>query len=117
MEIGERITSMELETGEEMQEVGLRPQTLDDYIGQQTVTDNLKVFIEAAKRRGEPLDHLLFYGPPGLGKTTLAGIIANELGVNIRITSGPAIEKPGDLAALLTNLNEGECCSSTKSIA
>ena len=70
---------MELETGEEMQEAGLRPQTLDDYIGQQTVTDNLKVFIEAAKRRGEPLDHLLFYGPPGLGKTTLAGIIAREI--------------------------------------
>ena len=108
MEIGERITSMELETGEEMQEVGLRPQTLDDYIGQQTVTDNLKVFIEAAKRRGEPLDHLLFYGPPGLGKTTLAGIIAKEMGVDIRITSGPAIERAGDLAAILTNLNEND---------
>ena len=108
MEIGERITSMELETGEEMQEVGLRPQTLDDYIGQKTVTDNLKVFIEAAKRRGEPLDHLLFYGPPGLGKTTLAGIIAKEMGVDIRITSGPAIERAGDLAAILTNLNEND---------
>ena len=108
MEIGERITSMELETGEEMQEAGLRPQTLDDYIGQQTVTDNLKVFIEAAKRRGEPLDHLLFYGPPGLGKTTLAGIIAKEMGVDIRITSGPAIERAGDLAAILTNLNEND---------
>lgn len=86
----------------------LRPKTLDDYIGQEKAKENLKVFIEAAKLRGEALDHVLLYGPPGLGKTTLSGIIANELGVSIRITSGPAIEKPGDLAALLTNLNQGD---------
>ncbi|MGN0453294.1 MAG: Holliday junction branch migration DNA helicase RuvB [Ruminococcus sp.] len=86
----------------------LRPKTFDDYTGQEKVKENLKVYIEAAKLRGEPLDHVLLYGPPGLGKTTLSGIIANELGVNIRITSGPAIEKPGDLAALLTNLNPGD---------
>lgn len=86
----------------------LRPKTFDDYIGQEKVKENLKVYIEAAKLRGEPLDHVLLYGPPGLGKTTLSAIIANELGVNIRITSGPAIEKPGDLAALLTNLNPGD---------
>ncbi|MGN1041353.1 MAG: Holliday junction branch migration DNA helicase RuvB [Acutalibacteraceae bacterium] len=86
----------------------LRPQTLKEYIGQENVKENLKVFIEAAKFRREPLDHVLLYGPPGLGKTTLSMIIAKELGVNIRITSGPAIEKPGDLAALLTNLSEGD---------
>lgn len=86
----------------------LRPQTLKEYIGQENVKENLKVFIEAAKLRREPLDHVLLYGPPGLGKTTLSMIIAKELGVNIRITSGPAIEKPGDLAALLTNLSEGD---------
>lgn len=89
-------------------EPSLRPKTLDDYIGQDKVKDNLKVYIDAAKMRGESLDHVLLYGPPGLGKTTLSNIIANELGVNIRITSGPAIEKQGDLAALLTNLNEGD---------
>ena len=86
----------------------LRPKTLSEYIGQEKAKENLKVFIEAAKIRGETLDHVLLYGPPGLGKTTLSGITANELGVSMRITSGPAIEKPGDLAALLTNLNEGD---------
>lgn len=86
----------------------LRPKTLDDYVGQEKVKENLSVFMKAAKIRQEPLDHVLLYGPPGLGKTTLSCIIANEMGVNIRITSGPAIEKPGDLAALLTNLNPGD---------
>ena len=89
-------------------ELSLRPKILDDYIGQDKVKENLSVYIQAAKQRNEPLDHVLLYGPPGLGKTTLAGIVANEMGVNFRVTSGPAIEKPGDLAALLTNLNEGD---------
>ena len=89
-------------------EVSLRPKTLDDYIGQEKVKENLKIYIEAAKMRGESLDHVLLYGPPGLGKTTLSNIIAAEMGVNIRVTSGPAIEKQGDLAALLTNLAEGD---------
>ena len=102
----ERITSAAAKSGEGKIEAGLRPQHLDDYIGQQGVKENLKIFIEAARLRGEPLDHVLFYGPPGLGKTTLAGIIANELGVDIKITSGPAIERAGDLAAILTNLND-----------
>ena len=89
-------------------EVSLRPKTLDEYVGQEKAKENLKIYIEAAKKRNDPLDHVLLYGPPGLGKTTLSNIIASEMGVNIRITSGPAIEKQGDLAAILTNLNEGD---------
>ena len=93
---------------EDVHEGSLRPKTLREYIGQEKAKNNLAIFIEAARKREEALDHVLLHGPPGLGKTTLAGIIAQEMGVNIRITSGPAIEKPGDLAALLTNLNEGD---------
>lgn len=104
----DRITATDAGLGEAAAESTLRPQSIDEYIGQKTATDNLKIFIEAAKLRGEPLDHVLFYGPPGLGKTTLAGIIANELGVDIKITSGPAIGRAGDLAAILTNLNEND---------
>ena len=89
-------------------ENSLRPKLLTDYIGQSAVKDNLKIYIEAAKKREEPLDHVLFYGPPGLGKTTLASIIANEMNVNLKVTSGPAIEKPGDMASILNNLQEGE---------
>ncbi|MBE6030437.1 MAG: Holliday junction branch migration DNA helicase RuvB [Clostridiales bacterium] len=104
----ERITTAKMNEGEEMTEFSLRPHRIDEYIGQKAAVDNLKVYIEAAKIRKEPLDHVLFYGPPGLGKTTLAGIIANELGVDLRITSGPAIERAGDLAAILTNLNDND---------
>ena len=95
-------------TRDDEAEGSLRPRTLSEYIGQKKAKGNLEIFIQAAKMRGEPLDHVLLHGPPGLGKTTLSGIIANEMGVNIRITSGPAIEKPGDLAALLTNLPEND---------
>lgn len=104
-----RIISNEYSPAEDSDiELSLRPKTLDEYIGQEKVKESLSIYIEAARRRSEPLDHVLLYGPPGLGKTTLAGIIANEMGVNFRVTSGPAIEKPGDLAALLTNLEEGD---------
>ena len=89
-------------------ENNLRPKFLADYLGQEKAKEQLSIFIEAAKSRNEPLDHVLLYGPPGLGKTTLAGIIASEMGVNLRITSGPAIERAGDLAAILTNLNEND---------
>ena len=104
----ERIICPGLGEGDNEIENTLRPRTLNDYVGQDKVKENLKVFIEAAKKREEPLDHTLLYGPPGLGKTTLSNIIANEMNSNIRITSGPAIEKPGDLAALLTNLSQGD---------
>ena len=104
----QRITDVRPLDDEEYLEASIRPKRFEEYIGQTVVTDNLKVYIEAAKMRGEPLDHVLFYGPPGLGKTTLAGIIANEMGVDLRITSGPAIGRAGDLAAILSNLNEGD---------
>lgn len=103
-----RIITTEITEEDKITEPNLRPQTLGEYIGQERIKSNLKVYIEAAKARGESLDHVLFYGPPGLGKTTLSGIIANEMGVNMKVTSGPAIEKPGEMAAILNNLQEGD---------
>ncbi|MBQ8663634.1 MAG: Holliday junction branch migration DNA helicase RuvB [Eubacterium sp.] len=103
-----RVISTQIQEEDVKNEKTLRPMTLEEYIGQEKIKSNLKIFIEAAKMRQEPLDHVLFYGPPGLGKTTLAGIIANEMGVRIKVTSGPAIAKPGEMAAILSNLQEGD---------
>ena len=103
-----RIISTQLLEEDARIEGSLRPISLDDYIGQDKIKDNIKVYIEAAKQRKESLDHVLFYGPPGLGKTTLSTIIAHEMGVNIKVSSGPAIEKPGEMAAILNNLSEND---------
>ena len=108
MDFENRIVSPDYDYKEDEAELSLRPKTLNDYIGQDKVKDNLRIYITAAKQRNETLDHCLLYGPPGLGKTTLSGIIARELGVNLRVTSGPAIEKQGDLVAILTSLEEGD---------
>ncbi|MBR5642026.1 MAG: Holliday junction branch migration DNA helicase RuvB [Firmicutes bacterium] len=108
MDTENRVVGVNLQRDEELMEQSIRPKRFEDYVGQTNVTDNLKIYIQASKMRREPLDHVLFYGPPGLGKTTLAGIIAEEMGVDLRITSGPAIGRAGDLAAILTNLNEGD---------
>ncbi len=104
----EELTKVEAVSGDEDADMNLRPKTLKEYIGQHHAKKNLQVFLDAAKKRNEPIEHVLIYGPPGLGKTTLANVIANEIGVNIRATSGPAIERPGDLAAILTNLKDGD---------
>ena len=106
--MGRRIITTEIQEEDIRTEYSLRPQTLTEYIGQEKAKENLRVYIQAAKARGEALDHVLFYGPPGLGKTTLAGLIANEMGVRMKVTSGPAIEKPGEIAAILNNLSEGD---------
>lgn len=108
MDSNRRIITTEFTEEDAKIENNLRPSSLNDYIGQKKVKENLDIYIKAAKARGEALDHVLFYGPPGLGKTTLAGIIANEMGVNLKVTSGPAIEKPGDMAAILSGLSEGD---------
>ncbi len=108
MEYEKRVVGAGLQSDEEQIEKSIRPKKFEDYVGQTNVTENLKVYIEASKMRQEPLDHVLFYGPPGLGKTTLAGIIANEMGVDLRVTSGPAISRAADLAAILSNLNKGD---------